>query len=570
MVNKIGRHEAGEIGRARTSVLATACVVMGVAAALFGLWAARPTKFTASPAPAPRSAPGIKNLSATSAPLSSSPVRAGAQSADHPDTAAATKQASIGKYLPEQLRGVAAPGAPTASSAPAMGMFRGNPERNLSAIGPIPRRPKLLWRFRTRTKLEGPYEHRGDPKFTAGFPWSGLGWTGQPCLVGDKVYFGSSDSYVYCIDARRRQLLWYYPNHHCIKGSISVFGDRIYHGGRDNKIHCYTTDGKMIWETRTGNDMDSNPAIVDGRGYIGGEDRHLYCFDPDTGKILWRTPVQGSAESSPCVAHGRVYIGTSRGYLHCCDAKTGKTLWTFRTLGDTDSTPVYHAGRIYVGCATGDTGEKGHLWCLDAATGKRVWHVDFPRGIWATVAINSAKKRLYVGCNNGVFYALRMGDGGLVWKVRLADRIWGSAAVADGAVVVGCRNGRLWCLEEDTGRPMWVFNDGFDIDATPCVAGGLIVIGSQNGWVYCIGESAPGEKLNSHWFADRFPVKKWPDRNPVGIFTIPNPAPVPKTYNDTSARCTTNLLKPVYGPAYVKPPSHSTPTKARSAPAAPQ
>ncbi|MCX7600052.1 MAG: PQQ-binding-like beta-propeller repeat protein [Armatimonadetes bacterium] len=437
----------------------------------------------------------------------------------------------------------------------AMRMFRGSPERNLSAVGPIPRRPKLLWRFRTRTKLEGPYERRGDPKFTPNFPWTGLGWTGQPCFADGKVYFGSSDSYVYCIDALRGRLLWYYPNHHSIKGSISVFGDRIYHGGRDNKIHCYTMSGKMVWETRTGNDMDSNPVVVGGRGYIGGEDRHLYCFDPGTGKILWRTPVEGSAESSPCVARGRVYIGTSRGYLHCCDARTGKKLWSFRTLGDTDSTPVYFAGRIYVGCATGNTGEKGHLWCLDAATGKRIWHLAFPRGIWATVAINPEKKRLYVGCNDGVFYALRTGNGGLVWKVRLADRIWSSAAVANGLVLVPCRNGRLWCLDEDTGQPVWVFNDGFDFDATPCVAGGLIIIGSQNGWVYCIGEAAPGEKLNTHWFADRFPVKKWPDRNPTGILTVPNPAPSPKTYNDTSAYITTNLLRPVYGPGYVRPRS---------------
>lgn len=562
----MNRSRVAGTGAVKSSVLASALVLIITAALLVGLWSVRPV--AQKETPGANFSPGLAMSRGREAESPSSRRPDSGHLSDigvaPPESSASVQPAP---HVYDSARLPVWQGARSATQAcngqasscapgPDMGdmrMFRGNPERNLSATGPIPRRPKLLWRFRTHTKLEGPYERRGDPKFTPGFPWSGLGWTGQPCFVDGKVYFGSSDSYVYCIDPVSGRLLWYYPNHHSIKGSISVFTDRIYHGGRDNKIHCYTTGGEMVWETRTGNDMDSNPVVVDGRGYIGGEDRYLYCFDPVTGKILWRTPVEGSAESSPCVARGRLYIGTSRGYLHCLDAKTGKNLWGFRTLGDTDSTPVYYAGCIYVGCATGNTGEKGHLWCLDALTGKRIWHLDFPRGIWATVALNPAKKRLYVGCNDGVFYALRMGDGSLVWKVRLADRIWSSAAVASGLVLVPCRNGRLWCLDENTGQPVWVFNDGFDFDATPCVAGGLIIIGSQNGWVYCIGEAPRGEKLNAHWFANTFPVKKWPDRNPAGILTIANPAPPPKTYDDTSAYVTRNLLKPVYGPAYVKP-----------------
>ncbi|HOF89655.1 MAG TPA: PQQ-binding-like beta-propeller repeat protein, partial [Armatimonadota bacterium] len=242
-----------------------------------------------------------------------------------------------------------------------LAMFRGNPARSLSAVGAVPRRPKLLWRFCTRTKYEGAYEQRGSAKLSASSPWRGLGWTGQPTRVGERLYFGSSDSYVYCLDAVSGQVQWYYPTHHCVKGSISVFGDRIYHGGRDNKIHCYSLNGEMLWETRTGNDMDSNPVIVDGRGYIGGEDQHVYCFDPDTGRILWQSATTaGSVESSPCVVNGRVYAGSGQGILYCLDAETGATIWCFRTLGDTDSTPVYHDGAIYVGSATGDVGEQGH------------------------------------------------------------------------------------------------------------------------------------------------------------------------------------------------------------------
>jgi outer membrane protein assembly factor BamB len=300
--------------------------------------------------------------------------------------------------------------------------------------------------------------------------------------------------------------------------------------------------------------MDSNPAVVGKRGFIGAEDDHIYCFDPLTGRILWHSvKTDGSVESSVCVAKNKVIAGSDYGILYCCDAGSGKLLWTARTLGDTDSTAVHSGGRLFVGSKTGKTGESGHLWCLNLANGKTVWHLSFPRGFWSTPALNPARKRLYIGCNSGVVYCLRMGDGGLVWKRNLGDRIWSSAAVYSGKLVIGVRNGRLWCLDEATGKPLWMFNDGFDIDATPCVAEGLIVFGSQNGWVYCIGEAPRGEKLNTHWFADRFPVTKPPDRNPVGVRTVANPAPEPKAYDDTSSHVTTNLLRPVYGPACVKP-----------------
>jgi len=434
------------------------------------------------------------------------------------------------------------------------GMFRGNPERNLSAIGTVPRRPKLLWRFATRTKQEGAYEQRGAKKFTASFPWRGLGWTGQPVRLGDEVYFGATDSYVYCLRAETGEYRWHYPTGHSVKGSISLFNKRLYHGGRDNRLHCYDLNGRMVWETRIGNDMDSNPVMVGDRVYVGGEDQSIYCFEATTGKPIWRTPTAGSVESSPCVAEGRVYAGSSRNTLYCCNAEDGKILWKFNTRGDTDSSPVFYEGKIYVGCATGDTGERGHFYCLDAATGKQIWHVPFTRGIWATVALSPELGRLYIGANNGILYALNMADGATVWKRTLGNRIWSSAAVTDGCILIAIRDGRLWCLEEKTGEPLWVFDDGFDIDATPLVAGGMIVIGSQNGWVYGIGSAAEDEKVNPHWFATTFPIKTYPDHDPEGITTIENPADPPATYKDTSSKSRQHYLMPVYGPGAEKLP----------------
>ncbi len=430
---------------------------------------------------------------------------------------------------------------------PTITMFRGNPERNLSGVGKVPRRPKLLWRFRTKAKIEGPHEKRGAKDLSENQLWMGLGWTGQPVMLDETVYFGSSDSYVYAIDLPNKALKWFYPTHHCVKGSIAIFDETIYHGGRDNKIHAYSLDGKMRWETRTGNDMDSSPVVVDGRGYIGGEDHYLYCFNPQTGEILWKFgEVAGSIECSPCIAKNAVFFGTSRGWLYAVDRESGKQLWKVETFGDTDSTPVFYDGKLFVACATGDTNERGHLWCFSAGSGKTIWHQEFTRGFWSTAAINPEKQALYIGNANGNFYALKMKDGSLIWKRSLGARIWSSAAVSDESILVGVRDGRLWCLDEVTGAPQWVFDPGGDINATPLVSGGIIVIGNQNGWVYAIGESETDETIDNTWFVTEFPQKKRLSGNTKIVYIIKNTAPEPGTYADTSAYYRKDIYEPVY------------------------
>ena len=80
--------------------------------------------------------------------------------------------------IPPTIEAPQEPGGKAASAVPVdeLTMFRGNPQRNLSAVGAVPRRPKLLWRFRTHTKLEGPYEQRGTKSVNEKTPWAGCGW----------------------------------------------------------------------------------------------------------------------------------------------------------------------------------------------------------------------------------------------------------------------------------------------------------------------------------------------------------------------------------------------------------
>jgi outer membrane protein assembly factor BamB len=54
--------------------------------------------------------------------------------------------------------------------------------------------------------------------------------------------------------------------------------------------------------------VDSSPAVVGGKVYVGSEDNSVYCLDVDTGSKIWKYKTGGCVWSSPAVADGKVYI----------------------------------------------------------------------------------------------------------------------------------------------------------------------------------------------------------------------------------------------------------------------
>ena len=78
-------------------------------------------------------------------------------------------------------------------------MWLGTPERNFYGSGPWPDRPlEVIWEFETEL-TSGRLHKEG---------WGGSSWPGQPSVSGERVYFGSADGYLYCLDTRDGRLIW--------------------------------------------------------------------------------------------------------------------------------------------------------------------------------------------------------------------------------------------------------------------------------------------------------------------------------------------------------------------------
>jgi hypothetical protein len=65
-----------------------------------------------------------------------------------------------------------------------------------------------------------------------------------------------------------------------------------------------------LWTYKTGGGVNSSPAVVDGRVYVGSEDNNVYCLDAFNGDALWNYTTGDTVGSSSAVADGKVYVGS--------------------------------------------------------------------------------------------------------------------------------------------------------------------------------------------------------------------------------------------------------------------
>jgi serine/threonine-protein kinase len=60
----------------------------------------------------------------------------------------------------------------------------------------------------------------------------------SPAVAGGVVYVGSTDNYVYALDASTGDLRWRYQTGHRVESSPTVAGGVVYVGSTDNYVYA--------------------------------------------------------------------------------------------------------------------------------------------------------------------------------------------------------------------------------------------------------------------------------------------------------------------------------------------
>jgi outer membrane protein assembly factor BamB len=125
--------------------------------------------------------------------------------------------------------------------------------------------------------------------------------------------------------------------------------------------------GALVWAFRTGNAVNSSPAVANGIVYIGSEDRNFYALNAMTGARVWTfTTGDFVVSSSAAVAYGTVFFGSADHRVYALRAVDGTLVLRVTTGGPVASSPTVANGVVYTGAFD------GIVRALDATTGANV------------------------------------------------------------------------------------------------------------------------------------------------------------------------------------------------------
>ena len=283
-----------------------------------------------------------------------------------------------------------------------------------------------------------------------------------PIVVDGIMFFTSSWSRVYAIDAKSGEELWMFDPE--VPGEVA------------RKACCDV--------------VNRGVAVYKGRVYVGSLDGRLIALDAATGKEVWEvdTIVDRTrfytVTGAPRVANGKVFIGNGgaefgvRGYVTAYDAETGEQMWRFYTVPGDPSLPFEHP-EMEVAAKTW----KGGNW----------WEFGGGGTVWNSIVYDPDFNNLYIGVGNGSPWTriIRSPGGG--------DNLFLSSIVA---------------LDTDTGKMKWYYQttpgDNWDYTAVQDIALAdmevdgemrkVLLQAPKNGFFYVL-DRRDGKLLRAHPYA---------------------------------------------------------------------
>jgi len=326
---------------------------------------------------------------------------------------------------------------------------------------------------------------------------------------------------------------WVYTTEGPITGSPVISNGRVYFGSQDNYIYCLDArNGDLIWKYLTDYKVRSTPAVVDGRVYTGADDGSIHCINAVTGVEIWTEDIDGTyngelefrfagqwmMRSSPIIVGNRLYVGALDGKVYCLDTADGSVEWTYQTGFPIGGSAAYSEGVIYIGSVD------MNLYALNAATGTKIWDVKVGNsiqyytgtGITGTPLVVPEDGKVYIQCSSG-FSPRMIGyytANGTIGKFENGtDQVMICAGSTPASSVPVYYKGLIYtvgywrtqCWNATSGIKLWDYYMGHQTFSSPIIADGIdgpkLYIGDEVGAVHAIDISNTSEPQTLSVFA---------------------------------------------------------------------
>lgn len=174
---------------------------------------------------------------------------------------------------------------------------------------------------------------------------------------------------------------------------------------------------------------------------------------------------------------GNLFLTSRKGIIYCIDSLKKEIIWEFEASEPLASPPYLGSENIYV------YDKKSILYCMDRE-GNIHWISRIKGNITSGVA--EFKDKIYLGTEEGRFFALSSESGKHLWEFQVGGTIGTIPVFGRGMIIFGCDDHNLYFLNEK-GDLIDKFEAGDKIQATPVVEKNSLYFGANDHYFYCLG-----------------------------------------------------------------------------------
>ena len=304
----------------------------------------------------------------------------------------------------------------------------------------------------------------------------------EVAVSNGKVYTGADDGSIYCLNAATGTKVWQTPAGGITisqvgagifppaRSSPQVVNGKVYVGSLDGNIYCLDgSSGAVKWKFQTGGPIEATPAIDNTGVYIYGSNPGsnftLYKLDPNNGSIMWQNNLPylhqlsylayGGVDASPTVVSqiGMVIVRSMFVKTWAINSTNGMILWVYN--GTQPSSNMYQSGGVPQVCA--------------------------PLYAYGLVYINDYYSITAINAYNG----------SKVWSTYLSrEDLSQGLTYSYGRVYSVNELGTLYELDALTGEKVSYYELGSGLHSMPTLYNGSLYMGSNDWNVYSFGDAA--------------------------------------------------------------------------------
>ncbi|MBI2891458.1 MAG: PQQ-binding-like beta-propeller repeat protein [Nitrospirae bacterium] len=279
-----------------------------------------------------------------------------------------------------------------------------------------------------------------------------------------------------------------------LEGQGTVHEGRLYVGTSDGQVLCLeAATGTQVWRYEDRKEFTAPPAVSSEGVFVVATDDTVIALDAATGSPLWRhepgyaVDLAYRRSAGPVVREGRIFVTTVRGDLLTLDARSGEIEMSLHLhdelekLSDLNLVPMFADGRVLLNTREG-------LWARDEDKGRwEEWYdLASTEPPWITA------DAIYLTTRLGRVAKIDPVHHETVWETDLGEAYLTSPVeVGRIFIAVGSWEGGLYLIHKNSGRVVEQFMPDVRVTAAPVADGSNLYVRSHLGTVYALRFQPP-------------------------------------------------------------------------------